>query len=79
MRARHRLGKSLLRHGERYPGPGSAWTLKHMRWLQAVRLPESCAQATHADYLAASELLTARRRTLLSALEQEIPECSHAR
>jgi transposase len=46
------LGKFLLRHGERYPGPGRAWTLKHMRWLQAVRSPESCAQATHADYLA---------------------------
>src|SRR3954449_13612957 len=26
MRARHRLGKFLLRRGERYPGPGRAWT-----------------------------------------------------
>src|SRR5262249_55605983 len=26
MRARHRLSKFLLRRGERYPGPGGAWT-----------------------------------------------------
>jgi transposase len=78
MRARHRLGKFLLRHGERYPGPGSAWTVKHLRWLQTLRLSEPCAQATLADYLAAVELLAARRRTLLAALEQAIPDCSHA-
>src|SRR5512132_3711570 len=35
MRARHRLGKFLLRRGERYPGPGRAWTSAHMRWLRA--------------------------------------------
>src|SRR5512144_256289 len=29
MRARHRLGKFLLRRGIRYPGPGSAWTQRH--------------------------------------------------
>lgn len=26
MRARHRLGKLLLRRGERYPGAGASWT-----------------------------------------------------
>src|SRR5919106_3613246 len=35
MRARHRLGKFLLRRGERYGGPGSAWTAKHMGWLRS--------------------------------------------
>jgi transposase len=25
MRARHRLGKFVLRRGERFPGPGGAW------------------------------------------------------
>lgn len=78
MRARHRLGKFLLRHGERYPGPGSTWTQKHMQWLRGVSLPDHCAQATLADYLAAVELLGTRRVTLLSALEQQIPNCSHA-
>src|SRR6266540_4766739 len=35
MRARHRLSKFLLRRGERYPGPGGAWTAKHLAWLRA--------------------------------------------
>jgi transposase len=78
MRARHRLGKFLLRHGQRYPGPGSAWTAKHLRWLQALRLPDSCSQATLADYLSAVELLMARRAALVAALEQTLPDVSHA-
>jgi transposase len=77
-RARHRLGKFLLRHGERYPGPGRAWTGKHLRWLQALRLPERCAQATLADYLSAVELLMARRVSLVATLEDVLPELSHA-
>src|ERR671930_2216036 len=32
MRARHRLGKFLLRHGHRYQA-GTTWTGMHMRWL----------------------------------------------
>lgn len=78
MRARHRLGKFLLRHGERYPGPGRAWTVKHIRWLQALVLPERCSQATLADYLSAVELLMARRSSLVKALEDIVPEASHA-
>src|ERR671922_43060 len=35
MRARHRLSKFLLRRGERYPGPGGAWTAKHLAWLRS--------------------------------------------
>jgi transposase len=77
-RARHRLGKFLLRHGERYPGAGRAWTVKHLRWLQALRLSERCAQATLADYLSAVELLMARRLSLIATLEDALPEVSHA-
>jgi transposase len=78
MRARHRLGKFLLRHGQRYPRPGSGWTLKHMQWLRGLSLSDPCSQATLADYLAAVELLSTRRLTLLGALERQIPDCSHA-
>jgi transposase len=78
MRARHRLSKLLLRRDERYPGPGRAWTLAHLKWLRALAFEDPCARAAFADYLAAVELLTGRRATLLAALEQQVPACSHA-
>jgi transposase len=78
MRARHRLGKFLLRRGERFPGPGGAWTTTHMRWLRALSFPDACSQATLVDYLAAVELLIGRRQSLLVALEQQIPGSRHA-
>jgi transposase len=77
MRSRHRLGKFLLRRGERYPGPGASWTLKHLAWLRALRFADACSQATLADYLAAVELLMGRRKSMLGALERAIPESSH--
>jgi transposase len=78
MRSRHRLGKFLLRRGERYPGPGGAWTLKHLAWLRALRFDDACSQATLADYPTAVELLIARRKSLICALERAIPQSSHA-
>jgi transposase len=78
MRARHRLSKFLLRRGERYPGPGGAWTARHMRWLRAHDLDDACSRATFVDYLAAVELLAGRRSGLIEALEQAIPESGHA-
>ena len=78
MRARHRLSKFLLRRGERYPGPGRAWTAKHMGWLRTRGFGDACLRATFADYLAAVELLVGRRRTLIEALDQQVPESGHA-
>ena len=78
MRARHRLGKFLLRRGERYPGPGRAWTGTHMAWLRGLRFEDVCSQATFADYLASVELLAGRRATLIDALGQQVPASSHA-
>jgi transposase len=79
MRARHRLGKLLLRRDERYAGRGEAWTGKHLRWLRALRFEDACSQATFHDYLAAVELLTGRRAALFAALEDQVPSSSHAR
>ncbi|MCA1700541.1 MAG: IS110 family transposase [Actinobacteria bacterium] len=78
MRARHRLSKLLLRRGERYPGPGGAWTAKHLGWLRSHEFDDACSQATFVDYLAAVELLAGRRATLIGALEQAIGESGHA-
>ena len=78
MRARHRLGKFLLRRGHRYE-TGKAWTGMHMRWLRALSFEDACSQACFVDYLASVELLIGRRRTLIEVLEAQIPEYSHAR
>jgi transposase len=79
MRARHRLSKFLLRRGERYPGPGGAWTGRHMAWLRSHAFDDACSQATFVEYLAAVELLAGRRATLIQALGRAIPDSSHAR
>jgi transposase len=78
MRARHRLGKFLLRRGERYPGSGRAWTGVHMKWLRGLRFEDACSEATFLDYLAAVEPLMGRRSTLIGVLEQQAPDSSHA-
>jgi transposase len=78
MRARHRLGKFLLRRGERYPGAGRAWTSAHLAWLRGLSYQDACSRATFADYLAAVELLMGRRQSMLVALEGQIPDSSHA-
>lgn len=78
MRARHRLGKFLLRRGERYPGPGRSWTVKHLGWLRTLRFEDACSRASFHDYLASVELLIGRRATLIASLEEQIPESSHA-
>lgn len=78
MRARHRLGKFVLRRGERYPGPGGNWTKKHLDWLRGLPFEDACSQATFLDYLTSVELLMGRRATLVAALEQQIPDSSHA-
>src|ERR671936_2181030 len=79
MRARHRLSKFLLRRGERHPGPGGAWTGRHMAWLRSHEFDDACSQVSFVDYLAAVELLAGRRATLLQALERAIPDSRHAR
>jgi len=78
MRARHRLGKMLLRRDIRWAGPGHAWTTKHMAWLRTQRFDDPCSTAVFIDYLSGIEMLMSRRAALLAALEQAIPDSTHA-
>jgi transposase len=70
MRARHRMGKLLLRHDVRYDGGGDNWTQRHRDWLGRVELADRGAQVTLLDYLGAIDALLVRR----DALEQVIAE-----
>jgi transposase len=51
MRARHRLSKLLLRHGQVWRA-GKAWTLAHERWLVTQRFTEPALQTTYDHYRA---------------------------
>src|SRR4249920_4011498 len=55
-RARHRLGKFLLRHGRVWRG-GDNWTGKHQAWIAAQRFDDPALTATFGHYRAT---LTAR-------------------
>jgi transposase len=52
LRARHRLGKFLLRHGKRPPQNMRAWTQQYLEWIKREVKFEQCAQqATLEDYV----------------------------
>jgi len=69
LRARHRLGKFLLRHGRRPPEKMKAWTQRHLAWVQRdVHFAEPAQEATLLDYVHEIEHAAAR----LVRLEQAI-------
>ena len=73
MRARHRMGKLLLRHDVRYDGAGNAWTTRHRDWLGQVDLGDLGAQVTLLDYLGAIDTLVIRRDALQAAIAELVP------
>ena len=66
MRARHRLGKLLLRNDR--PLPTTTWGVSRRRWLGQQHFDEPPRQAAFADYLHALDLVDAR----IATLEREI-------
>jgi transposase len=73
MRARHRIGKLLLRHDVRYDGAGENWTRRHRDWLGRVELADRGAQVTLLDYLGAIDALVVRRDALERAIAELVP------
>ena len=69
MRARHRLGKFLLRREIYWEGPGRAWSRRHRAWLSSLRFADRASQLTIADYLHAHDVLVARRDRVEGELE----------
>jgi transposase len=60
LKARHRLGKFLLRHGRRPEGI-KAWTKQHREWIKShVRFEQPALEATLADYLEEVDHVAAR-------------------
>jgi transposase len=72
-RARHRISKMLLRHGQVWQGP-TAWTQAHRRWLARQRFEHPESELAFVDYLATIDTAAARKAALaerLSRLAQE--------
>lgn len=66
-RAKHRLGKFLLRHGRVWRG-GDNWTLKHQAWIAAQHFDDRAARATFAHYRAT----LAAREAAVTAIEADL-------
>lgn len=63
-RARHRLGKFLLRRGRMFRGCKHRWGTRHMTWLRQQRFESATAQATMDSYLLSIEQLEERLHQL---------------
>jgi transposase len=70
MRARHRMGKFLLRRGYRYHTTQRHWGVRHMNWLQPLRFEHAAAQAIFDHYLLTIDHLDERQRQVDAQLER---------
>lgn len=73
LRARHRLGKFLLRHGRRPPIAMKAWTQAHLTWVKsAVHFAQPAQEATLLDYLHEVDHVAERIVRLEHAIDQAV-------
>lgn len=71
-RARHRLGKFLLRRGLVHDG--KAWTRAHRAWLTTLSFEHTAAQATFDDYVRVVDAVDER----MKALDEKIADIARA-
>ena len=75
LKARHRLGKFLLRHGRQRPDGVRAWTSKHREWIKShVRCEEAAVEASLADCREEVEHVAARIVKLEKAIDEAIQQ-----
>ena len=73
LRARHRLGKFLLRHGRRPPTGTRAWTQRYLAWVKRdVHFEHPAHEATLLDYLHEVEHVATRIERLEQAIDQAV-------
>lgn len=78
LKARHRLGKFLLRHGRRPEGI-KAWTKQHLEWIGThVHFDQPALEATLEDYRSevkhAAERIVKLEKAIDEAVQQAAPE-----
>jgi transposase len=73
LRARHRLGKFLLRHGRRPPIAMTAWTQRHLTWVKsAVHFEQAAQEATLLDYIHEVDHVAGRLERLECAIDHAV-------
>jgi transposase len=72
LRARHRLGKFLLRRGLRAAAGMKSWTSKHLLWVKTLRFEQPAQEATYLDYLHEVEHAAERVARLERSIDQAI-------
>jgi transposase len=73
LRARHRLGKFLLRHGRRPAMGVKPWTMKYLEWVKReVHFEQLAQEATLLDYLHEVEHAAARIARLDGAITEAV-------
>lgn len=78
MRARHRLGKFLLRRGRVFGTGSRAWSQAHRWWLGTQAFERTAERVMFEDYLLAVEQVAARKRSLELHLEDLAREPRYA-
>jgi transposase len=72
LRARHRLGKFLLRRGLRAAAGVTSWTAKHLLWVKTLHFEHAAQEAAFLDYLHEVEHVAERVARLEGAIDQAI-------
>lgn len=73
LRARHRLGKFLLRHGRRRPAHlKMAWTAGHLDWIRTVHFESAAHRVVLADYLHEVDRVATRIADLNAAILEAV-------
>jgi transposase len=80
LRARHRLSKFLLRHGQRPPETvKKGWTQKYMTWIKsAVHFDQPAQEATLLDYVHEVDHMAERIQRLEKTIEEAIQQAPPA-
>ena len=72
LRARHRLGKFLLRTGRRPAVGMKAWTSPYMAWVRQVQFTQMAREATMLDYLHEVDHMGERVKRLEQAITEAV-------
>lgn len=78
LRAKHRLGKFLLRRGVREPVGVRAWSTKYRAWLKGLEFDSSALQTTFDEYRLSIEEIESRIERLESEIHTQARKSRHA-